>query len=599
MGTRPLVRWWWLRGPFTAADITRQLEWFTAHGFGGVELAWLHPAWLPPTDDEQRPAFLGPDFQRLLGWTKAEGDRLGLRVDATFGSCWPFGGTWVTEIDAAKTLDGPSSERLQGSWEEPATPPVLDHLSAPAMARYAAALAPAFAPVLAGHPSALFCDSLELGVDRIWTPALDAVFEERFGYDLASADLEDPRVRYDHLATVSEAFQEGFVEPFVEAAHQLGAEARMQCHGAPADLVRAYATVDVPESEVLLFEPTHSRIAASAAALAGRRMVTCETFTCTYGFVGRPDLTPLRYWHAERFDDLRLVADAAFANGVNRIVWHGAPYQPEGRAPEFFASVHVAPDGALSGPELTAFNRYLAQASALLQRGRPHTDVAVLLGVEDGFMAGRIPVADRTPGAAWHFEHRRSVPHAALAGHQPMWITGPFLGAARVEDGRVVAGHASFSALVVDVAWLEAEVLARIVDLAAAGGAVVLGRTPRQPGTRMVAGYDDLVARLRSLAAPSVAATGAVPLLAGPALPPYWARRVDDGVVVFLAHPACADVTFPLRHGQAEEATATSRDLTITVDGVAADIRVRFPAGRSVALHARGDGRVEELELDG
>jgi hypothetical protein len=53
--------------------------------------------------------------------------------------------------------------------------------------------------------------------------------------------------------------------------------------GAPTDLLTAFALVDVPETEALLYEPSFSKIAASAASLAGKKVVTAETFTCAYG----------------------------------------------------------------------------------------------------------------------------------------------------------------------------------------------------------------------------------------------------------------------------------------------------------------------------
>jgi len=45
--SKPYVRWWWLAGPFCERDIETQLSWVKQMGFGGVELAWLWPSWLP------------------------------------------------------------------------------------------------------------------------------------------------------------------------------------------------------------------------------------------------------------------------------------------------------------------------------------------------------------------------------------------------------------------------------------------------------------------------------------------------------------------------------------------------------------------------
>jgi hypothetical protein len=56
-------------------------------------------------------------------------------------------------------------------------------------------------------------------------------------------------------------------------------------------------------------------------------VVSCETFTCPYGF-------PAAHHKRELASDLRLLADAVLAQGVNHVVWHGMPYTPRaGRTP--------------------------------------------------------------------------------------------------------------------------------------------------------------------------------------------------------------------------------------------------------------------------
>ena len=217
---------------------------------------------------------------------------------------------------------------------------------------------PAFAEGLRGSPSALFCDSLEIETRRLWDPKLWDRFAERFGYrleDLEDQIDDDPDLRYDYRTMIAEAILHEFYEEFAAICRRHGAFSRVQCHGAPTDLLAAYAAVDIPESEAILFPPPFSRIAASAAALSGKPAVSAETFTCLYGFVTRTNLEPYRYWHKEQVADLKLLADALFANGVNQIVWHGMPFNgPAGRN-EFYASVHVGPDCAFAA-ELPAFN---------------------------------------------------------------------------------------------------------------------------------------------------------------------------------------------------------------------------------------------------
>src|SRR3954454_20717867 len=292
-GSKPYTRWWWLAGPFRREDIQYQLSWLKSNGFGGVELAWLWPTWMG--NAEPGIEWLGPEWSELVAFTKQEADRLGLGCDFTFGSCWPFGGSCVGPEDAARTFEGLSRRRLHGSWEEPdgESLHVLNHLDRGALRRYAEVLAPAFAGGLHGSTSALFCDSLELDTRRLWDPKLWDLFAERFSYRLEGLEDQiddDPGLRYDYRTLIAETILREFYQEFAAICREHGAASRVQCHGAPTDLLSAYAAVDIPESEAILFEPSFSRIPASAAALAGKSVVSAETFTCLYGFATRYNL---------------------------------------------------------------------------------------------------------------------------------------------------------------------------------------------------------------------------------------------------------------------------------------------------------------------
>ena len=63
--TKPYTRWWWLNGPFHEADLALQLRWLADHGFGGVEIDWLHPTWAGSVTAD-RPAWLGEEWSRLV-----------------------------------------------------------------------------------------------------------------------------------------------------------------------------------------------------------------------------------------------------------------------------------------------------------------------------------------------------------------------------------------------------------------------------------------------------------------------------------------------------------------------------------------------------
>ena len=106
---------------------------------------------------------------------------------------------------------------------------------------------------------------------------------QRFGYRLEGLEDqidEDPDLRHDYRTVIAEAIL-GFYREFAALCREHGAVSRVQCHGAPTDLLAAYAVVDVPESEAILFDPPFSRIAASAAALSGKPVVSAEWLQST------------------------------------------------------------------------------------------------------------------------------------------------------------------------------------------------------------------------------------------------------------------------------------------------------------------------------
>ena len=582
---RPYTRWWWLNGPFRDEDIADQLRWLAVHGFGGVELAWLHPGWLGEVAID-RPAWLGKEWARLVGCAKRAADSLGLGCDLTFGTIWPFGGTCVAPQDGSQTFRGPSSQTIWGGWEEPRHGRVLDHLNAAALSRYFEALGPAFSGGLTGTRSALFCDSLELDKTGLWSPGLWEVFEARCGYSLDEhlARLDaDPGVLYDYKKVLGEAILREFYVAFAERCHAVGALSRVQCHGAPTDLLSAYAVADVPESETLLFPPAFSRIAASAAALRGRPVVSCETFTCIYGFPrGDGFMKAALAWKKELTADLKLLADAVFANGVNQIIWHGTPYNVPGGRNEFYASVHIGPDSPLV-PDLPAFNAYLERASAFLREGHTCTRLAVYLPNEDMILAGDLPPEARAPGATDYWEMRTVRTPAGAEGYAPIWISCPFLAAGVVSDGRLVTGPMSIPALAVDVEWLDSESLAQILRLARAGLPTAVLQRPRQPGHVKDPSYEDCLDELLRL--PTVyrhlSDLPVRPLVEGDDLPSFWARERDGEVLLFLAHPAARDIRYPMPHGMGAATSREERRLRIHLGESSHELTLVFPPCRS------------------
>lgn len=99
--TKPWTRWWWLGNTIEEKDLTAAMESYAAVGLGGLELT---PIYGVRGEEPRFAPFLGPVFMRRFEHALREGRRLGLGIDLSTGTGWPFGGPWVGEADAAKYL---------------------------------------------------------------------------------------------------------------------------------------------------------------------------------------------------------------------------------------------------------------------------------------------------------------------------------------------------------------------------------------------------------------------------------------------------------------------------------------------------------------
>jgi hypothetical protein len=479
--SRPWTRWWWLGSAVDEAGLTRQLELLAAAGFGGVEICPIYGAkgW----EDRYVP-FLSPRWMELLAHATREAQRLGLGVDLTTGTGWPFGGPWVGDEDASSSLLLERDPRgaLVPSAKRPiqkvkrAAPGgegnVLDPYSVPALERYLARFDEAFAGFRGLAPRAHFHDSFEY-YGASFTPTLWAEFEARRGYDLraelpalAGEGPEDraARVRSDYRETLSDLHLE-YVRRWTAWAHARGGLSRNQAHGSPGDLLDLYAAADVPETEVFRrpdeAQVSRLKLASSAAHVAGRSLASAEAFT----------------WLGEHFQvslaHAKEAADWLLLSGVNHLVYHGVPYSPPGMpwpGWQFYASVNFGPEGGL-WRDLPALNGYLARVQAVLQAGDPGEDVLLFYSPRDAWHAGGElflqnpvpPAFEETGLLLW----RRGFAWDAVSERR--------LAEARVEDGRVRLGAGRYRALVVPrTRLMTPDAVRRLAALARGGATVVL-----------------------------------------------------------------------------------------------------------------------------
>jgi hypothetical protein len=98
---RPMVRWWWFGTAVVKPEILRELQQMKADGIQGAELAFEYPQVLDdPAKNLKNLPFLSPEMLDDVNYAQTEGRKLGLRIDVTLCSGWPYGGP-ATTLDQA------------------------------------------------------------------------------------------------------------------------------------------------------------------------------------------------------------------------------------------------------------------------------------------------------------------------------------------------------------------------------------------------------------------------------------------------------------------------------------------------------------------
>ena len=613
LSSKPCVRWWWFATEIKKPDIKYQLDWVKQMNFGGVEICWLYPLYRYQkmyadkynrhyAKDTSAQKWLSPEWAEMVAYTKRYADSIGLSCDFTFGSAWVIAATYMDKAHRTQIFgDSSFHQALTYSWCYPDTQWVINHLDSAAFNIYSGPMVRALSDALKGSKSALFTDSWEIklnATNKLWTPGFEKTFQQRFGYDIIpymKAGLDSfPDVRYDYMLLLDDYVTNGYYKPFVEKCRELGAWSKVQCLGAPADVLTLYSLPDIPETEAMLNNPRYGRIVSSSACLASKNIVSSETFTCMYGF-------PATYLRQEQTADLKMVADALFAQGINQLVYHGMPYNPAGSDTiDFFATTYFGPKGSVT-PELPAFNSYIQKVSEFMREGKTYTDVAVYIPYEDGVMRGAYPPERQRVWVWGEYELRYVYPPDEVEGYHPVWINRYFLEQAKFQDGKLKVGDAEFSSLYIDVDYMDIRALEKVLEFAKQGLPVCLKRHPAEPGFEKSPDYIKMLSELSALKNVSdefknIAQHPA--LVQGDSLPEYWCRQQSDGTLyLFLAQPLSKDLKYPVYSGQSIMKQSVYRELTINYNGKTIKKKFEFKPYQSLMLKISPEGKIEMQDI--
>jgi len=570
---RIMVRWWWFGPAVNKAELEREMRAMKEGGMGGFEVQTTYPLEL-----EGNFRYLSDEFLDDLRFAGEKARELGLRMDLTLCSGWPYGGPHIPIDQAAgrlrvvRTAEAPKldeGEKLiaqipQGSAtmffisshtrqtvKRPAVGAegwVLDHYSLAAIQNHMKAVGEPMLRALAKTPPyAIFSDSLEV-YSSDWTGNFLEEFRKRRRYDLTpylpalAGDIGDKTgaVRDDWGRTLTELANENYLTPLREWAQQHGTKFRSQSYGIPPVTLSSSSLADLPEGEGSQWRHfTATRWAASASHLYGRPVTSSETWTWLHSPVFRA--TPL---------DMKAEADLHFLQGVNQLIGHGFPYSPpEAGEPgwRFYAAAVFNDHNPwwMVMPDITA---YLQRVSFLLRQGQPANDVAVYLPTDDayaGFALGRDSVNQAMDGLIGP----NVIPQVLDAGYNFDFI----------DDGAIAHSGVPYKMLILPgVKRIPLASLEKIVEYARKGGTVIATRrtpslapglmeaetdTPKilelAKGLRLVTDETKLGAELHKALAPDVAAA---PEIA------FVHRRLDFADVYFVAntsnHPVHSEATF-------------------------------------------------------
>lgn len=474
-------------------------------------------------------------------------------------------GDWRLFIFRQLNMD---SAVIGEAWPGPGL--ILDHFQRPAFDAYSAQIGDALRAELSDRLGnglrALFCDSLEIPANIYWSDDFLQEFRKRRGYDLApylplikQTGYNDPynplttkplydvpetgdAIRRDYWRTVSELIIERLYKPFADWAAKHRLMARIQAHGAPADLLRIYGLASIPETEQLYAGGLYDflKMASSAADIYGKKIVSSESFV----FQGDAYRTTP--------EQLKVNTDKLITAGVNEIIYHGYPYvyndRPYPGWSPFAMGTQLSFSSVLNGrstfwPYIGQINTYITRLQYISQTGTNVAPVAVFFS-RTGYDTSRSknpPLIDALMNAGYAFDHLNA--EGLLEG--------------RVEGRQIVTqGGIRFSAIILsETAWLDRQVAETFAQIARAGVPVIaIGDPPSQggswknfeadgravrtamnqmlaePNSRKVASTDAAVAALAPLAAPNLKFVSGKPL-------PFIEKRLGKLDALFITNP--------------------------------------------------------------
>ncbi len=442
---RIMMRWWWFGPAVEKTELARELRVMKAAGIGGVEIQPVYPVELEdPQKGFRNFPYLSAEFLSDLKFAATTARELGMRVDITLGSGWPYGGPDTTVTQAAGRLrvervpvsEGTrfvsvpameNGEKLiaafvggqavtevhNGRIEMPvglsgndvlmffissrtgqqvkraavgAEGFVLNHYDRNAIEEHLTLVANRLLEAFGDRPPyAVFSDSLEVyGSD--WTADFLQEFQKRRGYDLKPYlpalvnDMGEQTLDVRH--DWAKTLTELAEDNYLKPIREWAHEHHTLFRS------QTYGTPPVilsSNADVDLPEGEHGPFwrrfsAARWASSASHLYSVPVTSTETWTWLDSPAFRATPL-------DMKAEADRHFVEGINQLIGHGWPYSPPSAGEpgwQFYAAAALN-DHNPWFEVMPDIAKYLQRVSFLLRQGKPDNDMAIYVPTDDAW----------------------------------------------------------------------------------------------------------------------------------------------------------------------------------------------------------------------
>lgn len=324
-------------------------------------------------------------------------------------------------------------------------------------------------------------DSYEVGPNN-WTAGFEDEFKRLRGYDctaylptLAGYYVDGgeitERFLWDFRRSVGDLMAENYYAYFGELCHKNGMKFSVEPYWGPFDNMQVGATGDIVMCEFWsggfpFFDSP--KFVSSIAHLNGSSIVGAEAFTGIGGWSKHPAM-------------VKSVGDQAWAQGINRFIFHTYVHQPWDVGPGLAMGVYGMDFNRLNTwwAQGKPFMDYIARSQFMLQQGKSVADVLVFTG-------------ESSPNNAL------LVPEIKAMGYDYDLIGVNKITSLTVEDGLIStpAGDTYKVLMLPKTDWTRPETLLKIVQLANAGATIIGSRPQKSPSLKDYPECDEQVKAL-------------------------------------------------------------------------------------------------------